>query len=160
MQVLGCEGFNSVAHGLSSYNSWALECRLSGCCAQALLLHGMWDLPRPGIEPVSPELAGGFLTTGSPGKFLGKPFLHTWALIVLVEKLRLLGALIFFPGGLHWKSNSLISDLKPVSVSPRTQATFLSLWVSSWNAVAAEISPLHPMEQGHVHGAMVSASSC
>ena len=28
----------------------------------------MWDLPRPGIEPVSPALAGGFLTTGQPGK--------------------------------------------------------------------------------------------
>ena len=101
VQVLGCEGFTGVAHGLSSSNSWALECRLSDCGAQALLLQGMWDLPRPGIEPVSPELAGGFSTTGSPGKFLGKPFLHTWALIVLVEKLRLLGALIFFPGGLH-----------------------------------------------------------
>ena len=134
MQVLGCEGVNGVAHGLSSYNSWALECTLSGCCAQALLLHGMWYLPRPGIEAVSPELAGVFLTTGSPGKFLGKPFLHTRALIVLVEKLRLLRTLVFFPGGLHWKSNSLISDLKPVSVSPRTQAAFLSLWVSSWNA--------------------------
>ena len=23
----------------------------------------MWDLPGPGLEPVSPELAGGFLTT-------------------------------------------------------------------------------------------------
>ena len=28
----------------------------------------MWDLPRPGIEPMSPALAGGFLTTGPPGK--------------------------------------------------------------------------------------------
>ena len=28
----------------------------------------MWDLPEPGIEPVSPLLAGGFLTTGPPGK--------------------------------------------------------------------------------------------
>ena len=28
----------------------------------------MWDLPRPGIEPVSPALAGGFLTTVPPGK--------------------------------------------------------------------------------------------
>ena len=28
----------------------------------------MWDLPRPGLEPVSPELAGGFLTTAPPGK--------------------------------------------------------------------------------------------
>ena len=28
----------------------------------------MWDLPRPGLEPVSPALAGGFLTTVPPGK--------------------------------------------------------------------------------------------
>ena len=28
----------------------------------------MWDVPGPGIEPVSPALAGGFLTTGPPGK--------------------------------------------------------------------------------------------
>ena len=34
----------------------------------------MCDLPGPGIEPVSPALAGGFLTTASPGKSL---FLHS-----------------------------------------------------------------------------------
>ena len=28
----------------------------------------MWDLPPPGLEPVSPALAGGFLTTVPPGK--------------------------------------------------------------------------------------------
>ena len=28
----------------------------------------MWDLPRPGHEPVSLALAGGFLTTAPPGK--------------------------------------------------------------------------------------------
>ena len=28
----------------------------------------MWDLPWPGLEPVSPALAGGFLTTAPPGK--------------------------------------------------------------------------------------------
>ena len=27
----------------------------------------MWDLPRPGLKPVSPALAGGFLTTVPPG---------------------------------------------------------------------------------------------
>ena len=30
----------------------------------------MWDPPRPGIKPVSPALAGIFLTTGPPGKSL------------------------------------------------------------------------------------------
>ena len=29
---------------------------------------GIWDFPRPGIEPLFPALAGGFCTTGPPGK--------------------------------------------------------------------------------------------
>ena len=31
---------------------------------------GMWDLPGPGIKPVSPALAGGFFTTEPPGTLL------------------------------------------------------------------------------------------
>ena len=42
--------------------------RLSSCGSRAQLPRGMWDLPGPGIEPVSPALAGGFLTTAPPGK--------------------------------------------------------------------------------------------
>ena len=42
--------------------------RLSNCGARAQLLRGMWDLPRPGLEPVSPALAGRFSTTAPPGK--------------------------------------------------------------------------------------------
>ena len=30
----------------------------------------MWELPGPGIEPMSPAPAGGFLTTAPPGKVL------------------------------------------------------------------------------------------
>ena len=41
---------------------------LSGCGTWAQLLRGMWDLPRPGIKPVSPALPGGFVTTAPPGK--------------------------------------------------------------------------------------------
>ena len=40
----------------------------SSCGARAQLLRGMWDLPRPGLEPVSLALAGGLLTTEPPGK--------------------------------------------------------------------------------------------
>ena len=53
-----CTGSVVVAHGLGSCGAWAS------------LLCGMWDLPGPGLEPVSPALAGGFLTTAPPGKFL------------------------------------------------------------------------------------------
>ena len=42
--------------------------RLSSCGARAQLLRGMWDLPRPGLEPVSPALAGRFSTTAPPRK--------------------------------------------------------------------------------------------
>ena len=42
--------------------------RLSNCGSWAQLLRGMWDLPRPGLEPVSPALAGRFSTTAPPGK--------------------------------------------------------------------------------------------
>ena len=42
--------------------------RLSNCGSRAQLLHGMWDPPKPGLEPVSPALAGRFPTTAPPGK--------------------------------------------------------------------------------------------
>ena len=57
-----------VAWGLGSCGSWALECRLSSCGTWALLLRSMWDLPRAGLGPMSPALAGRFSTTAPPGK--------------------------------------------------------------------------------------------
>ena len=42
--------------------------RLSNCGSRAQLLRSMWDLPRRGLEPVSPALAGRFSTTAPPGK--------------------------------------------------------------------------------------------
>jgi len=53
--------------------SWAPEHRLTSCGPWAQLLHGTWDLPRPGIKPTlgrrsNPVLAGEFLSTASPEK--------------------------------------------------------------------------------------------
>ena len=42
--------------------------RLSSSGSRAQLLHGTRDPPRPGLEPVSPALAGRFSTTAPPGK--------------------------------------------------------------------------------------------
>ena len=42
--------------------------RLSNCGSRAQSLRGMWDLPRPGLELVSPALAGRLSTTAPPGK--------------------------------------------------------------------------------------------
>ena len=56
--------------GFSRCRTQALELGLSSFGAGAWLLPGMWSLLGPGLKPVSPALAGGFLSTGSPGKFL------------------------------------------------------------------------------------------
>ena len=49
-------GSQAQEYGLSSYETWAE------------LLHGTWNLPGPGIKPLSPALVGGFLFTELPGK--------------------------------------------------------------------------------------------
>ena len=69
--LLLLRSMGSRCKSFSSCGLWAIECRLSSCGSRASLLRGMWDLPGPGSEPMSPELAGIFLTTAQPGK----PFL-------------------------------------------------------------------------------------
>ena len=54
--------------------TWGLLLRCAGPVVAARGLscpaaHGIL-VPRPGIEPASPALEGGFLTTGPPGKSL------------------------------------------------------------------------------------------
>ena len=55
--------------------------RLSNCGSWAQLLRGMWDLPRPGLEPMSPALAGRFSTTAPPGK----PYFFFFLIFFFVE---------------------------------------------------------------------------
>ena len=50
--------------------------RLSNCGSRAQPLRGMWDPPRPGLEPVSPALAGRLPTTAPPGKPRQSHFLN------------------------------------------------------------------------------------
>ena len=60
--------FIAVRGPLTIAASLVAEHRLRRCGSRAQLLRGMWDLPRPGLEPVSPALAGGLSTTAPPGK--------------------------------------------------------------------------------------------
>ena len=57
--LVGVCGLLIVEHGIQvgELSSWGVQVELLG---------RIWDLPR--IEPMSPVLAGRFLTTGSPGK--------------------------------------------------------------------------------------------
>ena len=59
--------------------------RLSNCGSRAQLLRGMWDLPRPGLEPMCSALAGSLSTTVPPGKplfpYLWGQFSELWQLM-------------------------------------------------------------------------------
>jgi len=70
--VSSCWMWASHCGGFFCCRAWALGCvGLSNCCTQVHLTHNMWRIliPGPGIEPMPPALAGGFLTTGPLGKF-------------------------------------------------------------------------------------------
>ena len=81
--TLPCGARASHCGGLSCSGAWALGARASLVAARGLkLLRGMWDLPGAGLEPVSPALAGGFLTTAPPGKPLIIVFLNVCVLFL------------------------------------------------------------------------------
>ena len=65
---------SSQCAGLSLLRPLLLRGTGSRRAGSVVVAHGpscsasMWDLPRPGLEPVSPALAGRSLTTAPPGK--------------------------------------------------------------------------------------------
>ena len=78
---------------------WASHCSGFSCLEyvfssrglQAQLLCGMWSLPGPGIKPMCPALADGFLSTVPPGKsqnglhFVGLHFVSLFHSLLLVN---------------------------------------------------------------------------
>ena len=58
----------SRSMALGAWTSVVGTCGLSNCGTWAQLPHGTWNLSGPGIEPMSPALAGRFLSTVPPGK--------------------------------------------------------------------------------------------
>ena len=61
--------------------------RLSNCGSRAQSLRGIRDPPRPGLEPVSPALAGRLSTTAPPGKppSFFKKMIYFTAVLVLQQ---------------------------------------------------------------------------
>ena len=81
-----CAAQASHRGGLSCCGPRALEAPASGAAARGLsvvvraqLPHSLWDLPAPGMEPLSPALQGGFLTTRPPGKAWTFLYFTSWA---------------------------------------------------------------------------------
>ena len=86
--------------------------RLSNCGSRAHLLRGTWDLPRPGLEPVSPTLAGRFSTTAPPGK-------PQFSFFKFKSKICLLGAFL--------KTKILENKILPL-ILPQTLFTLQRRW--------------------------------
>lgn len=75
-----CAGFLKLQNAEAGYSAVAVqrllivvaslvvELGFSSCDTRAQLPCGIWNLLGPGIEPVSPTLAGRCLTTEPPGK--------------------------------------------------------------------------------------------
>ena len=85
--LLLLRSMDSRCASFSSCGTRAVEHRLSSCGAQAYLLCGMWYLPGPGLKPVFPALAGGFLTTVPPGKSLYLGFLNLVLEFAVIKQL-------------------------------------------------------------------------
>ena len=118
--------------GFSGCGLQALERRLSSCGPWFELLPGMWDLPGPGIESVSPALAGGFVSSVPPGKPSHRV-------------LRSLKSEILVPVSDHWslRGSGEITSLN-LSFLPCEMGT---KWPSSWNC-----SSSHSANISHVPG--------
>ena len=74
--VLGLSRRQKVETTVQLWPTAAHRCGLPCCGARTPRLqyfgpwapHSLWNLPKPGMEPRSPALAGGFLTAGPPRK--------------------------------------------------------------------------------------------
>ena len=137
-RALGTRASVVVAHGLSSCGLWALECSLSSCGSRASLLPGMWNLPGPGLEPVSPALAGRFLTTAPPGKSSKLDFilLVDWAISCMSKQ-----------SSFHWAFSLIPSQSLPHlhAQAPLWRAHSLESygsWFTSWLYFFLVVLPL------------------
>ena len=113
-----CAGLFTVAASLVAEHRLQTR-RLSSCGSRAQSLRGMWDPPRPGLEPVSPALAGRFSTTAPPGKppwlIFEFPFLFVWSyqdqkaalfsfLRYLIKDLKVIRTVAIFHVNSNWET--------------------------------------------------------
>ena len=96
--------------------------RLSSCGSRAQLLRGMGDLPRPGLEPASPALAGRLSTTAPPGKPCLFVFESKEHFVYLLGRFYFLNPIVI-PGRDVWVSHqglrwALIPDYLQKSLMP------------------------------------------
>lgn len=66
LQVRGLLQLQCIGSVVVTCRPWSSQAPV--VVSMALVLHGMWNLPGPGVEPMPPTLAGGLFTTIPPEK--------------------------------------------------------------------------------------------
>ena len=118
--------------------------RLSNCGSRAQPLRGMWDLPRPGLEPVSPALAGRFPTTAPPGK----PQLLFFNLNNVPQFFtRQIFFKVSFPLILTWKKASISIQMQLLSYLYPGQSNVKYYW-SILCCFAMSLTTIYPLQKG------------
>ena len=117
-----CGGFCCCsAWGLDTRLQWLRSVGFSTWCSRAELPFGMLNLPGSRIKPVSPALAGRFLTTRPPEKpsstFFSESYFFSWK--------------SQFPDFSHSRSNSFIS-LRPWESFFSLEHRSIPLWLFRW----------------------------
>ena len=104
---------------------------LSNCGSRALLLRGMLYPPRPGLEPVSPALAGRFSTTAPPGKPQRRSFVEQFVMLFhgAISKLPL--------------ANKVRRERRQMADARSTQPVCLSLGGNRGQGMEHHWAPIH-----------------
>ena len=117
----------------------------------------MWDLPGPGLEPVSPALAGGFLTTTPPGKSPGRRILNHWTTREVPSIQILIYFLFFIFFWLCWVFVS-VRGLSPVAASGGHSSSRCMGLSPSWPLLLQSTGSRHAGSAVVAHGPSRSAA--
>ena len=97
-----CSAQASQRSGFSCCGAWALGRVGFSSLGIWYLCCDMWDLPGPGIEPVSPALTGRFPTPEPPGKPHHRRFVIGKAEINFTRNLTVLASKRLYSSGVPW----------------------------------------------------------
>ena len=110
----------------------------------------MWDLPGPGLEPVSPALAGGFLITAPPGK--SPSFTSMFRSLKLETSKGTLSIKLT-----NWCRHFAWCDIE---LTPERGSSRLILWVQLWNELQESYSTFPGFLPKMTHGSGSTKGWC
>ena len=171
--IFGCTGASLLCSGFlylwgvrAALLLWSMGSRpvgLSSCGTWAYLPLGIWNPPRPGIEPMSPALSGRFPTTVPQGKVCchylkeQKGMLRPWSLLDcgMLRKVPTLDSTDSLPGMVEaveflWLPSTL-HESGHIGITCKVSVIDLSSNSSFWNVWSCSLILLRSLEMFFWH---------